>query len=83
MANRCLLHQKKLDLFQRWLIAEGWELHQPKDSFEVLRAKKADRWLIVFRRLDADVHYSVQDKDVQLIRRFLKSVKNGGPYAKL
>lgn len=83
MANRCLLHQKKLDTFREWLKAEGWEPVPVKGDCEVLRAKKAGKWLIVFRRHDAEVHYSVRDQDVKTVRRFLKAMKNGGPYANL
>jgi hypothetical protein len=80
MANRCLLHQKKLSTFRKWLVAEGWELHPVKGDFEVLRAKKGKQWVVVYFRIGTDVHYTVMDKDVALVRRFLKSIKNGGPY---
>lgn len=77
MANRCLLHQKKLDAFREWLVKDGWEIHPCKDCFEVLRAKKEKKWLIVYRRIEADVHYTVRNEDVKLVRRFLKGIKNG------
>lgn len=77
MANRCLLHKKKLDKFREWLVKDGWEIHPCKDCFEVLRAKKDGKWLIVFGKIDAKQHYSIRDEDVKLVRRFLKGIKNG------
>lgn len=77
MANRCLLHQKKLEAFKEWLVTDGWEIHPCKSIDEVLRAKKDRKWIIVFRKFDATVHCTVRYEDVPIVRRFLKAMKNG------
>lgn len=77
MANRCLLHKKKLEALRWWLTKEGWELLPTKRSFEVLRAKKDGKLFIVFDKSDASAqHYTVNDEDVKLVRKFLKGIKN-------
>lgn len=77
MANRCLLHKKKLKALKWWLTKEGWELHPCKGESEVLRAKKDGKWFIVFSKSNADTHLTIRDEDVKLVRRFLKGIKNG------
>lgn len=83
MANRCLLHQSKLDSFADWLLAEGWEIRDPKGFYEVLRAKKNKKWLIVYRKLDKDVHYSVRDEDAPMVRRFIREAKKENPWKRI
>ena len=83
MANRCLLHKNKLEKFKQWLELDGWEIQDNKDLFEVIRARKDGRYLIVYRRLDASEHYSIKDVDASIVRRFLKEISHGGKYGKL
>jgi hypothetical protein len=54
-----------------WLQDQGWEL-QPLSNhgYEVLRAKRDKRTLIIYKKLDAKEHLSYMDKDRRLIRRF-------------
>lgn len=75
MANRCLLHQNKLEAFKEWLVNDGWKLYPRKDYSEVLRAKKNKKWLIVFHKWDATQHFSVRDEDAGIVRRFLKETR--------
>lgn len=75
MAERCLLHQNKLDLFKWWLSSRGYEIQQTKGIYEVLRAKKNKETVIVFRKANAKEHLSVQDKDYRLIRQFLSETR--------
>ena len=72
MATRNLLHKSHLDAFKEWLINNGWQIHDPRGLYEVLRASKGGKWLIVYRRADAKEHYSVRDVDYSTVRRFLK-----------
>ena len=73
MANRCTLHESHLTEFRAWLVKDGWTLEPPKGFYEVLRAARPGRRpLIIFRKLRAQQHLSVQDQDMVIVRRFLK-----------
>ena len=74
MANRHTLATTKLDDFRDWLIADGWEIQDTKDYYEVLRATKKGRRhpLIVYRRLGTRVHLSVRDLDNGVLGAFLR-----------
>lgn len=75
MANRNTLHFNKLPKFKEFLKEEGFELLPTKDFYEVLRAKNEKGTIVIYRRSDAEVHCSVMDKDMWLIRKFLRWVK--------
>ena len=78
MANRHLLHHSQLDAFGYWLCTQGWVLCTPRGDWEVLRARNPQgKLLIVFRRADAKEHYSVQDKDVPIVKKFLRGTNDG------
>ena len=75
MANRHALSVNSLDKFKEWLVAEGWQIQEPKGFFEVLRATKEGRRhpLIVHYRYRTNlVHYTVADRDMGVVRAFLK-----------
>lgn len=72
MAERCLLHQNKLDLLKWWLSSRGYEIQATKGFYEVLRAKKDKDTVIVFKKDGAKEHLSVQQKDHKLIRQFVQ-----------
>ena len=76
MANRHTLHINKLDSFKKWLVKDGWTIAEPKGEWEVLRAKKVGRQnpLIVYQRMNKE-HLSVMDRDVGVIKAFLRDSK--------
>lgn len=76
MADRCLLAISKLNDFKDWLKEDGWVVVEPKGNYEVVRAKKGKRWLIIFQRSLAEVHATVMDKDAPLIRTYITSRRN-------
>lgn len=83
MKTRNLLAVSHLDEFKRWLIKEGWELHDAKGYYEVLRATKTGRRhpLIVYKRLSTNaggelVHLTVLDRDCGVVRAFIKNKEN-------
>ncbi len=81
MANRHILHVSKLDDFILWLKQDGWLIQPCKGYYEKLRAKKGKRTLIVYFRF-ADIlnHYTVQDKDVSIVKAYLRDRrKNNEP----
>lgn len=76
MAERCLLHQNKLDLLKWWLSSRGYEIQATKGIYEVLRAKKDKDTIIIFRKANAKEHLSVQEKDYRLIRQFIRETSS-------
>lgn len=77
MAERCLLHQNKLELFKWWLSSRGYEIHAVKGDYEVLRAKKDKVTIIIYKKVGAKEHLTVQQKDYRLIRRFIRETHGG------
>lgn len=77
MADRHRLHISKLDDFKEWLIKDGWDIEEPKGTWEVLRARKSGRNnpLIVYTKMDAKEHLSVMDRDSRVIGAFLRDSK--------
>ncbi len=79
MANRNTLSVRTIDKFKHWLVADGWQIQEPKGDYEVLRATKEGRKhpLLVYYRHDTNggeelVHYTVADRDMGVVRAFLK-----------
>ena len=84
MANRHTLSVNKLQEFKEWLKRNGWIIQEPKGFYEVLRADKKGRKfpLIVYWRKATNnnkelVHYTVLDRDMGVIKAYLKERKNG------
>lgn len=73
MATRNLLHKSHLEEFKEWLIKVGYQIHDTKGPYEVLRASKGSKWLIVYRKADAKEHYTVRDIDYTTVSRFLRA----------
>ena len=76
MANRHTLHISHLPKLKSWLQDQGFEI-MPVSShgYEVLRAKKDGRTLIIYKKLDAKEHLSYMDNDWRIIRRFLEYMR--------
>ena len=79
MATRNLLHKSHLEEFKEWLIKGGYQIHDTKGIYEVLRASKGSKWLIVYRKASLKEHYSVRDIDYTTVQRFLRRKKDGNP----
>ena len=80
MANRHTLAASRLEEFKDWLISEGFQIHEPKGFYEVIRATKASRkhTLLVHKRASAAggktvVHLTVADRDMDIVRAFLRN----------
>ena len=74
MANRNTLHFNKLPLFMKYLVSEGYEILPTRDASEVLRAMKSKEKIIIYKKSGAVAHCSVSNKDLWLVREFLKKV---------
>ena len=75
MAERCLLHQNKLELLKWWLSSKGYEIQPIKGIYEVLRAKKDKETIIIYKKDSAKEHLTVQQKDHKLIRQFIRETR--------
>lgn len=77
MANRHTLHINKLDSFKKWLVKDGWELLPLSNNpYEVLRAQKAGKQypLIIYSGKSSE-HLSLADRDMSVVRAFLRDSK--------
>lgn len=82
MAVRCLLHHSHLLPLKKWLIEDGWTIKDTDNSmnpFVVLRADKAGkRPLIIYTKIGAKEHYSVDPRDMGIIGAFMRDLKSEG-----
>lgn len=78
MAERNILHHSHLDKFAKYLSRHGWNIQDTKDYFEVLRAtKNGKRPIIIYRRSGEHQHYSIDSRDVGIVRAFIREIKEG------
>ena len=76
MADRCTLHISHLPKFKEWLQEQGWSLLPlSNNKFEVLRAKRDNKTLVIYKKMNAKEHLSIMDKDWWLVREFIKTMK--------
>lgn len=72
MATRNMLHQSKLEEFERFLVHKGYAIVEKSNNpYEVLRAKKDKDTVIIYKKANAKEHLSVMGKDVPLVNEFL------------
>lgn len=45
------LHKKRVDEYKAWLVAQGYEVRDPKGEFEIFQVKDSGRWRAYFQRL--------------------------------
>ena len=79
MPNRSTLHKSKLEDFKEWLTANGWTIEPNKGHFEVLRARKDKRIVIIYDRIEAPQHYTVRDIDASVVMAFLREKNRRNP----
>jgi len=78
MAVRSLLHRSDLNDFAEWAVKNGFTEHPPKGVYEALRIKKMNRWIIIYDRHRGD-HFTVMDKDHNIIRAYYHAKKKHTP----
>ena len=76
MANRNTLPSSAVEEFKKWLGESGWAIEKTKDYYEVVRARRGKRTLIVYQRLGEHQHLTLQDKDVGVAKSFLKEMRH-------
>jgi hypothetical protein len=82
MANRHWLALSDIDNFKQWLMSEGWTIEPTKGYYEVVRARhpKMKYPLIFYKKLDASVHCSIDERYSWVLRKYFndkRRVKNG------
>ena len=75
MANRHILHINHIDKFADWLRNDGFCIEEPKGNYEVLRARKGKKLLIVYERIDMKEHFTVRDCDFGVVGAFLRDMR--------
>lgn len=79
MANRHLLAVNKLEDFKQWLIRNGWHIEEPKNIYEVLRARKESEkypFIAYTRAKNNLVHLSLSDYNTKIVRQYLNWREN-------
>jgi hypothetical protein len=72
MANRCMLHISKLDAFKAYLNDQEIAHRPGKGEYQVLQVlTELFGWKCIYRKLEMPEHYSLDDKLVPLVYRFL------------
>jgi hypothetical protein len=74
MVNRNTLHQSHLPEFETWLPLDGWTTEPAKGDYEVLRARKNGRLMIIYKRLHSQ-HLTVDVRFNGVVRAFIKQRK--------
>lgn len=76
MADRHTLHFKHLEPFKNWLIKNNWEMKPlSKSQYEVLRATKNGKWVIIYLKDSATEHYSLTENSIYVVNQWLKERK--------
>lgn len=79
MANRNTLSVNQVEKFKAYLVANGWQIQEPRGDYEVLRATNEGRkhTLIAYSRLATNggkqiQHLTLADRDMGVVRAFLR-----------
>ena len=73
MANRGVLHKNKLDDFKAFLDDNAYGYRKGKGTWQVLQVlTRSSGWQCIYERADMPEHYTVQDKLMPLVHRYLE-----------
>ncbi len=73
MANRYTLHINKLESFKTWLSENNIEFRPGKGDYQVLQvAVPNNGFQCIYFRHQMPEHYTVQDKLMPLVKRFIR-----------
>ena len=79
MANRCTLHKDKLDDFKQFLNDRGIAYRPGRGAYQALQVfTELSGWQCIHSRADMPEHYTVQDKLMPLVRRYLEFRRQKG-----
>lgn len=74
MAERGTLHKNKLEDFKVWLECTGWTLELCKGYYEVIRARKGKRLVLIFDNNNT-AHLSYAPTAHDVVMSFIRSRK--------
>lgn len=70
--NTIALHISKLDAFKLWLNDHGIAHRPGKGDYQVLQVRTPNNgWQCVFRKNEMPEHFTVNEKLMPLVRRFI------------
>lgn len=73
---RNTLHKSKLEAFKQWLVEHNIDTRPGKGDWQVLQVKTLNAgWQCVFERIDMKEHFSVNNKLLPLVKRFINDKK--------
>jgi len=76
MARRNLLHISKLEEFKEWCHRNKIPTRPPKGEYQILQVKNGlSGWGIVYKRLNAKEHYTVDKNIEKYVTRFIQEQK--------
>lgn len=70
--SRNLLHKSKLLSFIEWLDAKGITHRPPRGDYQVLQVWVSPNWCVIYDRLAAPEHYTVDHRMEHIVRRFIQ-----------
>lgn len=74
--QRCLLHKNKLESFISWCEENDIPTRPGKGLWQVLQVLTINYgWQVIFDKLDAPEHYSINQKLIPTVKRFIKETK--------
>ena len=75
--NRCTLHKNKLESFKSWLDNEGFAHRPGNGDWQVLQVLTVDSgWQVVFERMSMPEHFTVNEKLMPTVNRFIAASKS-------
>jgi hypothetical protein len=76
MASRNLMHKNKLEDFKKWCDRMNIPYRPGKGQYQVLQIlTEFFGWKIIYKRNDMPEHYSLDEKLVPIIKKFIDSQK--------
>jgi hypothetical protein len=80
MASRCTLHINKLETFKTWLLKNNIQFRPGKGDFQVLQVETSKNgFQCIYFRHEMPEHYTVQDKLMPLVKRFIRETRTRLP----
>lgn len=70
--KRCLLHKTKLEEFKSWCLANNIATRPGKGLWQVLQVHTEEfGWQVIFDKLDSPEHFTINEKLIPTVKRFI------------
>jgi hypothetical protein len=70
-----LLHKSKLGAFTAWLDSEGIPYKHVAHQYQVIQVRIGLAWVPLYARLHSPEHYSVEERMVSLVIKFIAATR--------